>query len=53
MKIEIILRELRLFKLSHFLATFYIIVYGVCITNSSHSFQWVLLKPYILFVDIM
>ena len=27
--------------------------YRVCVINSSHSFQWVFLKPYILFVDIM
>ena len=27
--------------------------YRVCVINSSHTFQWVFLKPYILFVDIM
>ena len=27
--------------------------YRVCLINSSHSFQWVCLKSWILFVDIM
>ena len=27
--------------------------YGVCVINSSYSFQWIFLKPCILIVDIL
>ena len=57
-ELELILTELQPFELSHlgnFLhcrvvvqATFCIIGYGVCVINSSYSFQWIILKPCIL-----
>ena len=36
-----------------FQATFCIVGYGVCVIDSSYSFQWIILKPCILVVDIL
>ena len=30
-----------------------IVGYGVCVINSSYSFQWIILKPSVLVVDIL
>ena len=35
------------------LGNFCIVGYGVCVINSSYSFQWIILKPCILIVDIL
>ena len=40
MKLEQILTELQHIELSHFWQRFGIVGYGVCIINSSYSFQW-------------
>ena len=53
MELELILTELRPFKLSHFRQCLHCVGYGVCVVNSSYSFQWLLLKPCVLLVDIM
>ena len=53
MDLELIFTELRPFELSHFTQFFGIVGYEVCVINSSYSFQWIVLKLYILVVDIM
>ena len=50
-ELELILTELQPFKL--ILGNFCIVGYGVCVINSSYSFQWIILKPCILVVDIL
>ena len=41
------------FQTWSFWATFCIVGYGVCVINSSYSFQWIFLKPCLLVVDIL
>ena len=53
MEFKIILTELQLFELSHFRQLFFIIGYAVFVINSSYSFQWIILKPCTLGVDII
>ena len=53
MKLEQILTELQHIELSHFRQIIGIVGYGVCVINSSYSFQWIVLKPYILVADIL
>ena len=48
MAIKLFLSELWSFNLA-----FLIIGYRVCLINSSHSFQWIFLNLFILFVNIM
>ena len=48
-----ILTELQHIELSHFRQLFGIVGYGVCVINSSYSFQWIILKPCILVADIL
>ena len=48
-ELELILTELQPFELSHFS----IVGYGVCVINSSYSFQWTILKPCVLVLDIL
>ena len=52
-ELETILTELQPFELSHFRQLFCIVQYGVCVFNSSYSFQWIILKLCILVVDIL
>ena len=54
MELEVILMELRSFKLSHFLFFFFfcIVGYRVCVINS-YNCQWIFFKPCLLVVDIM
>ena len=42
MKLEQILTELQHIELSHFRQLFGIEGYGVCVINSSYSFQWII-----------
>ena len=51
MKLEQILTELQHIELSHFRQFFGIEGYGVCVINSSYSFQWIILNPCILVAD--
>ena len=53
MKLEQILTELQHIELSHFRQIFGIVGYGVCVINSSYSFQWIILKPCILVAVIL
>ena len=53
MKLEQILTELQHIELSHFGQFFGIVGYGVCVINSSYSFQRIILKPCILIADIL
>ena len=54
-ELKSILTELQPFGLSHFrqLHCISIVAYGVCVINSYYSFQWIILKPCILVVDIL
>ena len=53
MELELIFTELRPFKLSHFTQFWGIVGYEVCVINSSYSSQWIVLKLFILIVNIM
>ena len=53
MKLEQTLTELQHIELSHFRQLFGIVGYGVCVINSSYSFQWIILKPCRLVADIL
>ena len=52
MELGLIMTELQHIKLSHY-RQLCIVGYGVCVINSSYSFQWIILKPCILVVDIL
>ena len=45
--------RITVFRTYSFSATFCIEGYGVCVINSSYSFQWIILKPCILVVDTL
>ena len=45
--------ELQPLELSHFRQLFCNIGYGVCVINSSYNFQWIILKPCILLMDLL
>ena len=52
MELELILTELRPFEHSEF-KLFCIVAFGVCVINIFYNFQWIILKPCILVVDIL
>ena len=52
-ELELSLTELQPFELSHFRQPFCIVGYGVCVINSSYSFQWIIFKPCTHIVDIL
>ena len=53
MELQLILTEFQLIERVHFRQLFCILGYGVCVINSSHGFQWIILQPCILVVDIL
>ena len=50
---EINFDRIMAFRTLVILGNFCIEGYGVCVINSSYSFQWIFLKPCIILVDIM
>ena len=53
MELEFILAENVLFNLDIYGSFFCIVGYGVCVISSSYSFQWTIMKPCILLIDIL